>query len=347
MHSLLFFATCPFVAGHFTMVWPPNWHDEWALVAGTWGKQCNAGCTGRHAPGEVEPAQACSCEWYTNWTFVKTPTIPQDSPLRTYQDTDAEGKPIGDWTCKANGGCRPWRAPGQAPVSSPCGVDGGNAQGCPAGNPSPSGCAGGGYGYGPDARKVKFNGVVTTRWKAGAIVTPHWAITANHGGGYSYRLCPKPADGKEFLTEECFQKIVLNATGDHQARFPNKTTQTFPAMRTTTGTFPPGSQWTRNPIPACKGPYGGSDAGGGTCTGYQFPPPLGPDAVPNEMGGFGNHGGNPRDVFMWHVADQVQVPADLAAGPYVLSLRWDCEQTPQVWFTCADIEITRSDDVLV
>jgi predicted carbohydrate-binding protein with CBM5 and CBM33 domain len=40
------------------------------------------------------------------------------------------------------------------------------------------------------------------------------------------------------------------------------------------------------------------------------------------------------------VVDQVQVPADLSPGKYVLSLRWDCEQTPQVWFSCADISIT-------
>ena len=27
------------------------------------------------------------------------------------------------------------------------------------------------------------------RWKAGATVEVSWAIEANHGGGYQYRLC--------------------------------------------------------------------------------------------------------------------------------------------------------------
>jgi hypothetical protein len=26
-------------------------------------------------------------------------------------------------------------------------------------------------------------------------------------------------------------------------------------------------------------------------------------------------------------------------GSFVLSFRWDCEQTPQVWSSCADIEV--------
>ena len=33
-----------------------------------------------------------------------------------------------------------------------------------------------------------------------------WQITANHGGGYQYRLCPI----NEELTEECFQKHPLD-----------------------------------------------------------------------------------------------------------------------------------------
>ena len=38
-------------------------------------------------------------------------------------------------------------------------------------------------------------------WKAGDVVEVAWTLQANHGGGYSYRLCP--AD--EPLTEACFQ----------------------------------------------------------------------------------------------------------------------------------------------
>ena len=42
-----------------------------------------------------------------------------------------------------------------------------------------------------------------------------WGISANHGGGYSYRLCRAPSEG-EALTEECFQQTVLRFSGDTQ-----------------------------------------------------------------------------------------------------------------------------------
>jgi hypothetical protein len=36
----------------------------------------------------------------------------------------------------------------------------------------------------------------------------------------------------------------------------------------------------------------------------------------------------------------VQVPQNLAAGAYALSFRYDCEQTSQVWNSCANIRIS-------
>lgn len=44
--------------------------------------------------------------------------------------------------------------------------------------------------------------------------------------------------------------------------------------------------------------------------------------------------------FNFNVVDQVQIPSDLPAGEYLLSFRWDSEQTPQVWANCADVTIT-------
>ena len=37
--------------------------------------------------------------------------------------------------------------------------------------------------------------------------------------------------------------------------------------------------------------------------------------------------------------DEVEVPADLEEGDYVLSFRWDCEATPQIWNSCSNIKI--------
>ena len=85
------------------------------------------------------------------------------------------------------------------------------------------------------------------------------------------------------MTEECFQRLPLAFIGGTQwlqwdDRVENRTA--IPAMRTSVGTFPPGSQFTRNPIPAC-GDYvgGGMSENGfagspGFCTGSQFTPPI-------------------------------------------------------------------------
>ena len=37
--------------------------------------------------------------------------------------------------------------------------------------------------------------------------------------------------------------------------------------------------------------------------------------------------------------DALKVPLDISAGEYVLSYRWDCEATSQVWQSCADITV--------
>ena len=44
-------------------------------------------------------------------------------------------------------------------------------------------------------------------------------------------------------------------------------------------------------------------------------------------------------TFMFSIMDKVEVPADIVPGEYVLSFRWDCEQTPQIWTNCANIKI--------
>ena len=68
--------------------------------------------------------------------------------------------------------------------------------------------------------------------------------------------------------------------------------------RTSEGTFPPGSEWTKNPL--------------------------------NSRHSSEEHG---------HVIDYVEVPSYLDHGRYVLSFRWDCQQSPQIWNVCANIDI--------
>lgn len=317
-----------------------------------------AGCTGHRAPGQRigEATQGCLPEWYSNYTHIPgDPTISATSPLTTvvncvthptakWCDLNGTVLPgvgvvdLPDWTKK-----NPWRAPGTAPVWSPCGVDGGNPWGCPKGNPNPDGCLLGGYGYGPDARTLPGN-TVPTKWIAGKQVEVQWSITANHGGGYQYRLCPLPATGRIDLTEECFQQTPLAFVGDKSwYEFDNKTRVEFKAVRTSEGTMPAGSTWTRNPTPGCissvLGPFSNgdfTDCGGG------------PEYEPVVEGMYGfSYSASPSHRFLSHtIVDVVQVP-DVAPGAYVVGFRYDAEQTSQVWQSCGDVYISSSKSMVV
>lgn len=319
-------ASAPLCAGHGSMSKPASYSDP-DSVYGLTKDARSAGCTGHYAPGEVEPAQGCVSEWYTNYTFIPgEPTMPTDSPMRTQRDPVL----VGDWTRKM-----PWRAPGSAPIFSPCGHDGGNPEGCPVGNSQPGGCALGGYGHGPDGRSLPGN-TKPEEWKAGDVVDVAWGITANHGGGYAYRLCKLPEEGRMSMTEECFQQTHLDFVGDTQwIHFDNGTRTAIPAMRTSEGTTPAGSMWTRNPIPGCYNPFQWDKNGNnGICPGPQFEPPL--------PGLFGFNSNQVYGAKMpgHHIVDRVQVPADLVPGAYVISFRYDCEQTSQVWNQCGDVVVT-------
>ena len=49
--------------------------------------------------------------------------------------------------------------------------------------------------------------------------------------------------------------------------------------------------------------------------------------------------GQYQDGDMWAVKNLVEVPESLEPGEYVLSFRWDCQKTPQVWSSCANIQV--------
>lgn len=148
------------------------------------------------------------------------------------------------------------------------------------------------------------------------------------------------------------------------------------AVHVTIGTKPGGSTWRRNPIPNCNcdkvnghctAPANGtipSDgyvptrtayeqqempswykkhraAGGYVCdTGFQFPPPA--EGVYGLGAGRGVPGRtlwNPTgdDWAVFRIGDEVRVPKQ--EGEFVLQWRWDCEESSQVWVSCADIRI--------
>jgi len=236
---------------------------------------------------------------------------------------------------------RPWRSPGAAYIDSPCGVFDGNFRGCPGVGKNPvfypfGTCPGGGQSYGPKAETLNFPDLVETTWAPGSVVEVGWSVAANHGGGYSYRLCKLSEGGKPALTEECFQQTPLDFVGNTswiQYKSDTSSRKAFTAVRTSQGTTPENSQWTKNPVPPCQGADGGLavaklyDPSTHACV-PQFPPPV-PDIL-----GF-SHTQFPKFV----VVDLVKIPEHLPAGKYVLSHRWDTEQSMRVWATCTDINL--------
>ena len=112
----------------------------------------------------------------------------------------------------------PWRAPGAAPVANVCGYAGGTPWGPnvpEAGDYINTTLAHHGM-RGTDLPQMPTG----TIWKIGGVATVTWNVRNNHGGGYSYRLCP----ASEPLTEECFKAHQLDFLQDKQAIvFPNGT----------------------------------------------------------------------------------------------------------------------------
>jgi hypothetical protein len=181
---------------------------------------------------------------------LQTGELPHD--LRTYNQGNKSTK--GDWT-KFN----PWRAPGAAPITDPCGIMSGYGAGkgmwpgeqydkpmCETyPNKCPPGHAQGSSGLGLPPR--------VSTWVAGGTAEVGWRITVNHGGGYQYRLCPK----SKVATEECFQAMPLSfATTSSVIHYTGSRYQqaniSIPAKDISVGTTPAGSVWRRNPIPACN-----------------------------------------------------------------------------------------------
>lgn len=235
-----------------------------------------------------------------------------------------------------------------------------------------------GFKCNDDARILPPLDVPKAIWKAGSVAEVQFALAANHGGGYQYRLCPMPSNYGD-LTEECFEKMPLEFYGDQQQlqfcenanseQFPpfNPNPKPFPecednrinvtAVDVNEGTIPVGSTWRRNPIPGCFNGAGVLDQalcgfGRGTRENdFMFPPP-GSDPARSQwnklLGGYGVYSGvaNGGDVrkakkymFQFNIVDKLVIPK-VPPGDYVLQWRWDCEMAPQIWLSCSDVTIT-------
>jgi len=262
----------------------------------------------------ANPNTKCRCNRCMNATV-------NDPKLRTYNRKAAAGS--AEDIYKFN----PWRAPGFAPVLDSCGMAGGGPK---------ESCGEGKYATTEFARQGDLGSNVLPpqptgiTWKAGNIVTAKWSIRANHGGGYQYRLCP----ATESLTEECFMRTPLPfASNTTQILELVDATIQIPGKYVSEGTRPVGSTWAMNPLPYSN-----------PTSPPEFDPPC-HEYVDHTKGDTGRCSG--RDPYMTLIVDKLVVPATIKPGSYVLSLRWDCEKSAQVWTNCADIHIDGPDAVVV
>lgn len=258
------------VSAHGRISFPPNRNGGTLEVGGT--------TCGYHDGGtQIEDG----CAWLTNAINIPGDVTLIDPLLLTTKAS------IADPVDKLNPEVTPWRAPGTAPVLSPCGNNL--------------------YHPTKDGRDLPPNPTHTT-WRAGSAVEVATTVYINHGGGWSWRLCPKSAP----LTEECFQQTYLRFVGDSSViRYTDGSTEHIPAHHTADGF------WSRNEIPS-------EDLNSGE-GGLEFPCPL-------------RHG-QCGQKWKYSVVEQVEIPADIQPGEYALSWRWDCQKSQQVWLNCADVTI--------
>mmetsp|Transcript_70784 Transcript_70784/g.170957 ORF Transcript_70784/g.170957 Transcript_70784/m.170957 type:complete len:466 (+) Transcript_70784:80-1477(+) len=244
----------------------------------------------------------------------------------------------------------PWRAPGAAPVIDPCGSAGGRFVGQGIGgagaqfqNSSLARQGDRGSGLPPMAPQAY--------WQAGASVEVGWTVAANHGGGYAYRL----ARADEPLSEAAFRRTPLDFVGKAALRWDGDVAGQLAfdpvalGWQTDQGTVPAGSSWRKNPIPTVlwerEGPsFEPLCSESEACRGYQVHGGGAPGEHACRCSGHSNGGPLLPNLEM---VDRVRIPATLRPGPYVLQWRWDCEESDQVWASCADVSISAPSPVSI
>jgi len=343
MLSLLLISFIPSsVLGHGGMVFPPPWQDGNHLsIEEVWGKIVYSN------PPVVDPNTGRKIDninsWLTDQAYI--------GGHGTDEFLGGDGTVTNFEQGYCDKGCQnakaPWAAPGKAPAfGGGCGVFGGNPYGCFSYNKtndpwddlstthndkrrngsicwSREGQDLGTFSYGSDAREVEFPQAATTEWGVGSVVQVASISTWYHRGGYTYRLCKLPEEGRMGLTEECFQKNILSFASDityvrkweendngkwylgdwkeylHQGEWEVdwKPEWVDGEHDVKVGTHPEGSVW--RPV------------------------------------GINDH----NNVINYIKKDDVWIPENLPLGDYVLSFRWDTAWGAQVWLSCANVRL--------
>jgi hypothetical protein len=320
--------------------------------------------------GTLEKAANCEngeCFWFSQPALIPGEPTNNDERHRTYNVKVNDGPR--DWSRKS-----PWRAPGTAPVlGSGCGLAGGNAKVINNGGIAPDGVQQGVDGLTLPSVTSTIWERGTAVEVGHAIHCNHgggysYRLCRNEGGNVTEECFQRGA--LRFESDASYIHYDANLYKGHS--IPR---QEIPNDRIAEGTYPAGSEWKKNPVPPCEfcdaadcdGEYlslewercAAGCAGHGVPVGCpagltQFPEPL--PGVSGWPGRFGHDGGTdptdpnfepdsptsnnrPGDYFPFSVVDKVLIPEDLEVGEYVMSWRWDCEQSSQIWLNCADVTI--------
>ena len=250
--------------GHASMIMPPSRNSiDAELPAWSHGKHPYTGwiepysCTCTNGT-EAECNSGQSCFWFSQGctlgckacdgdgrrfpSYDHCPGEPSALKMGTYLDKRW-------WTANHNATpgsyediwrFNPWRAPGHAPVWDACGMAGGSPKevfNAGAYNTTVYAKIG---DLGSKVLKPRPTGTV---WVRGSVAKARWQLTARHGGGYQYRLCPAGSA----LTEACFQKTPLEFANPktHRVLFKDSTRE-VPATLVSDG---PAKGWMRMPLP--------------------------------------------------------------------------------------------------
>jgi len=305
----------PCVSSHGGIVWPPIWQDgvhtpleeRWDHLAFS-------------VPQVRDPNTGRRIRSVKSWLTDQAYTGGQGDQFlgvgEVGQINNRNVRPMDKCTRKCREQRHPWAFPGKAPsLGGGCGIFGGNPFGCPNYNDSrpPGSICGqdppigrgkrGTLSFGSSALDIEFPEAAVTSWSLGSVQEVTWISKGGHRGGYTYRLCKLPPQGKAGLTEECFAQNVLEFANSYtmiresgQQHLGEWTK--FQQEDRVNGTFPEGSVWR---------PVGVTGEG---------------------TGGVG--------LFR---KDEVLVPSDLPEGDYVLSMRWDAAGAAQIWVSCAFVKL--------
>jgi len=233
----------------------------------------------------------------------------------------------------------PWRAPGYAPVVDSCGSAGGRLPGQGAGGFGASFVNTTHAKIGDLGSQVLGSRDTGVEWATGAEYEVAWTLQANHGGGYSYRLCPASLA----LDEDCFNMWPLKMVGQSQLRWGGAGGRTLPfdAWDVTEGTKA-GVMWRKNPVPRAWKTKAGEWGKGSNHlqTGMGFQPVCEDDGM--DQKGTGQSCTGEWGPYNMEIVDTVAIPKDLPAGKWVLNWRLDCEESNQIWQSCGDVTIKKA-----